>query len=626
VKILTSIEKTKEDELIYSNLLEIIDVGFYSVTLDGQMLNHNRAHNTILGYDPTESLDSIDVRQFWQNPKDRDKYIEHLLKHGFTKDYICHALKKDGTKIIVELNSHLIKDNSGLPKRIDGTFIDITEKHNLRRKLEESEKKYRDLVNQLPDLLLEIDLKGKFTYASPQLYEIFGFPPDEIIGKRFHKFVHPDDIPTAADALKRSFETREEMTVEYRTLHKDGHYVYVSAKGRFLENGRFYGVVRDISEKKRMEQKLKESEEKYRLISEAAYDLIGVLNDKFKYEYINENAFQQILGYSSEELIGKSTLEFTHPNDIASTANALIDGFKRGEGGAELRFRHKDGQWVWIEAKGKTFIDKDGKFKAIVISRNISERKIAERRLKESEKKYKDAYNRANFYQDLFAHDINNILHIISSSLELISYSLNDSEKSNMIIEAENIINKQVERGAKLVSNVHTLSKLEEEEIHKHPTEICRLMNNAIEFVKKTYNGKIIKITIECEDEHIIINANELMQGVFENIFLNAIKYNENSEIIISIKVSKIEMDNKNYHKIEFIDNGIGVPDDRKRIIFQQGNRELKGTKGMGLGLSLVKKILKSFNGKIWVEDRVKDDFTQGSNFIILLPEFVQMK
>ncbi len=623
---LTSIEKSKEDELIYSNLLETIDVGFYSVTLDGQMQNHNRAHNTILGYDPSESLDSIDVRQFWQNPKDRDIYVEHLLKNGFTKDYICHALKKDGTKIIVELNSHLIKDSNGVPKRIDGTFIDITEKYNLRRKLEESEENYRDLVNQIPDLLLEIDLKGKFTYASPQLYDIFGFTPAEIIGKRFHKFVHPEDIPTAGKAMKEGFETREKITVEYRTLHKDGHYVFASAKGRFLENGRFYGVVRDISEKKIMEQRLKESEEKYRLISETAYDLIGVLNDKFKYEYINETAFQQILGYSSEDLIGKSVLEFTHPNDIANTANALIDGFKRGEGGAELRFRHKDGQWVWIEAKGKTFIDKDGKFKAIVISRDISERKLAERRLKESEKKYRDAYNRANFYQDLFAHDINNILHIISSSMELISYCLKDSEKTQMILEAEDIINKQVERGAKLVSNVHTLSKLEEEEINTQPTEICELMKNAIEFVKKTYNGKTINIKIECEDEHITVNANELLQGVFENIFLNAIKYNENAEILILIKVSKNETDiNNSYYRIEFIDNGIGVPDDRKQIIFQQGNRELKGTKGMGLGLSLVKKILKSFNGKIWVEDRINNDFTQGSNFIILLPEIEQI-
>ena len=80
-------------------------------------------------------------------------------------------------------------------------------------------------------------------------------------------------------------------------------------------------------------------------------------------------------------------------------------------------------------------------------------------------------------------------------------------------------------------------------------------------------------------------------------------------------------IDEKIYFKIEFSDNGIGVPDDRKKVIFQRGNRELKGTKGMGIGLSLVKKILEIYEGKIWVEDKIEGDYTKGSNFIVLLPE-----
>lgn len=75
---------------------------------------------------------------------------------------------------------------------------------------------------------------------------------------------------------------------------------------------------------------------------------------------------------------------------------------------------------------------------------------------------------------------------------------------------------------------------------------------------------------------------------------------------------------------MEFIDNGIGVPEDRKEIMFKRGNRELKGSKGMGIGLSLVKKIIKGYSGKIWVEDKVKGDYSQGSNFILLIPEIIQ--
>lgn len=181
---------------------------------------------------------------------------------------------------------------------------DVTERKEMENKLKKSEEKYRYLVNSVSDLLLEVDLKGKFTYASPQLYDIFGFTPSEIINKSMRKFIHPDDMYEVLEALKEAYHTREDITIEYRTLHKDGHYVYASAKGSLLDNNRFFGVVRDISERKIAEQKLRESEEKFRLISENAYDLIGLLNKKFKYEYINENAFQQTLGYSVKIFLG----------------------------------------------------------------------------------------------------------------------------------------------------------------------------------------------------------------------------------------------------------------------------------------------------------------------------------
>ena len=750
MKLLTSIEKSKETELIYDNLLETIDVGFYQVTIDGQMLNHNRAHNIILGYSSSESLKSKDVRQFWQNPQHREIYLKYLLNNGFTKDYICHALKKDGTKIVVELSSHLIRDETGIPVRIDGTFIDVTEKYTLQKKLEESEEKYRLITENANDLIRVLNENFEFEYLNESVHKrILGYENKDMIGKTSLPFLHPDD---RKDATRSTYHNLKRGKGSYQARFKDknGNYKWFEFAGKYFFDGKkvkkILSIARDINERKIAELKLKESEEKYRLISETAYDLIGVLNNKFKYEYINETAFQQILGYSSKDLLGKSALIFTHPNDIASTVNALTEGFKQGEGGAELRFRHKEGHWVWIEAKGKTFIDKDGKLNAIVISRDITNRKFSEKKLKESEekyrlisenaneiitvqnedfqieyvneialknilgycadevigkptfqfahpddrketilsfnkllmkeslplqsrykhkdgryvwleinletyfnsqgekkyltisrditkikeaeqklrsseKRYREAYNIANFYKDLFAHDINNILHIISSSAELISYYLGDSEKSKVIDDISNIIKKQVERGAKLVSNVHILSKLEEDEIHAQPTEICRLMENAIDFIKKSYNNRIIHINIDCDEDHITVNANELLQDVFENILLNGVKYNENSNIEIRIRVSKMCINNKKYNKIEFIDNGIGVSDDRKEIVFKRGNREIKGAKGMGLGLSLVKEILNTFNGKIWVEDKIKGDYSKGSNFVIILPE-----
>ena len=119
------------------------------------------------------------------------------------------------------------------------------------------------------------------------------------------------------------------------------------------------------------------------------------------------------------------------------------------------------------------------------------------------------------------------------------------------------------------------------------------------------------------------INANELLLDVFENILINAVNYNENAEINIQIRLSKVQSDDLNRCKVEFIDNGIGISEERKKGIFHRGYSKEKSVKGMGFGLSLVKRIIERYDGKIWVENKEKDDHTKGSNFVIMIPEVI---
>ena len=102
---------------------------------------------------------------------------------------------------------------------------------------------------------------------------------------------------------------------------------------------------------------------------------------------------------------------------------------------------------------------------------------------------------------------------------------------------------------------------------------------------------------------------------------VNSIRHNQHDNVEIIIKISKLEENGINYYKMEFIDNGIGIQDNRKKEIFFRGPSERMKRYGTGLGLSLVNKIIETYKGKIWVEDRVKGDYSKGSNFIILIPE-----
>jgi len=252
------------------------------------------------------------------------------------------------------------------------------------------------------------------------------------------------------------------------------------------------------------------------------------------------------------------------------------------------------------------------------------ERRKAEQKLKESEENYHQAFNRAEFYKDIFAHDINNLLQNIKSSMELLSTFKNIPEKSDEVNELTNIIEEQVVRGTKLVWNVRRLSQIEETESSLEPVEIFQVLKEAINFIQKSYHDKDMDIQIDSKIKQCFVQANELLLDLFENILFNAVKNNENPKVEISVKVSKVDKDRKKYLKFEFLDNGIGVPDALKDLLFKDiSGIKRKKTKGMGLGLLLVSKILTIYDGQIWVEDKIKGDTSKGSNFIILLPEVI---
>jgi len=141
-------------------------------------------------------------------------------------------------------------------------------------------------------------------------------------------------------------------------------------------------IIGNAIERYKMENFLKESEEKYRLIIENINDLIVIINLNFKFEYLNEEIVFRLLGYRKIEIIGKSALDFIHPDDKEKAIYTFKKGFQLGESVIELRFKHKDESWLWFECSGQTFVDRDGELKGIIISRDITARKSAEKRYK----------------------------------------------------------------------------------------------------------------------------------------------------------------------------------------------------------------------------------------------------
>lgn len=458
-------------------------------------------------------------------------------------------------------------------------------------------------------------LDSTITYVNPRVYDITNYKPEELIGKSCFDFIHPDERLSVRKKIEVAVKNRTFVSMEFRIRHKDGHYIPVYTKGsmaRLDGELKIIAVLRDISDLKEAEQKLSEYVDKYNNIIQNTSDMIVEVDMKGRITDISPQV-EDITGVKPAWIIGKKWFNYA-VSDVENQKKMLNPREDVNNLAFEYKTAHADRSELWLDIKGRRFVDKDGNKKDLIIARDITEKKIARQQLKE-------AFERENFYKDLFTHDINNILQIIQSSVSLLTlFQDNPEVQQEEIKDIINLLSGQVIRGSRLVSNVRRLSELEHQEISLGSIEASSVLENAIKFVQEGYQDKEITIHVNNRNSNVQVQANALLQDVFENILINAVKYTNDPSVSIDIHISEEYNNEKKYGKFEFMDNGIGIADSRKEIIFQEGNRKDKSIKGMGFGLSLVKKIMKSYGGKIWVEDRIEGDYSNGSNFIILVP------
>ncbi len=236
-------------------------------------------------------------------------------------------------------------------------------------------------------------------------------------------------------------------------------------------------------------------------------------------------------------------------------------------------------------------------------------------KLVQSERDYLVAYKEVTLLKEMFEHDIANIVQVI-----LLNLRLHDQMGEKVTSRVLQDIQSQVDKAAKLIENVKKATQVQERLVGLGVKDVGATLRATVDDARNEYVENV-DIEIHAGPDIVKVRANEMLDDIFRNIISNAVRYNENKvpriDIHISTEQGGIGMDQV---KIEFIDNGIGVSDDRKAVIFQEGHQDKKGGKGMGLGLSLITKALDLFGGDIHIEDRILGEPSRGSNFIIRLP------
>ncbi len=628
---ITAHKKAEEDLRIKDRAIESSLSGIAITDMMGKIKYVNPSFLKMWGYNDDKEILGRSGVEFWYKEGKAEEALQAIQeKRVWSGDLV--AKRKDGTHLDIQVKANAILDEKRGIEGIIASFVDLTE----RKKIEEELRLHSEIMTNMAEGVYLIRTNdGIITYTNPKFEKMFGYKQGEMIGKNVSIVNAPTDKDPreTAKEIMEILERTGEWHGEVKNIKKDGTPFWCYANVSTFdhpEHGRVWvSVHTDITERKRAEQKLKENEAWLSTTLSSIGDAVIATDRLGNVQFLNPIA-ESLTGWKQEESIGKpleDIFNIINAETRKSVENPVLrvirEGIVIGLANHTVLIT-RSGKEIPIADSGAPIKDDKGNIIGVVlIFRDIRERKKAEQKLKESEKKYRKAYNQANFYKDLFAHDINNILNNIKSSAELISLFLKNSENLKDSKEFLDIIKDQVTRGAKLISNVRKLSQLEEGEISIKIMDVCKVLNEAKEFLKKSFITRNINIHIDFIREKHFVQANDLLFDIFENVLNNAVKYNVNSTIEIFVRISKSQKEKIKYLKIEFIDNGIGIPDVRKETIFQRAYTKDISKRGMGFGLSLVKKIIESYKGEIWIEDNVKGDRTKGSNFVLLIPEVV---
>jgi PAS domain S-box-containing protein len=537
----------------------------------------------------------------------------------------------------------------------------IINQRNIEIKLQKPEAEKIAILDSLLELIVYQTTDNTIIWVNKAAADSVNSTPEELIGLKCYYVWNRLEEPCKDCPIIKSLKTKKPEIDETST--PNGRIWRVGGYPVKDKNGNIIGVVEsalDITEKKMASVKVEERSKALAVLNK----IITLGNESTSLHEFLEKAYDELLDnvefdrggvylYNYETLHNKLVIhKNVHPDFIAAVEDVdisqglfstvfdknkpfYIDDFSKFmENSKELGIysaaiiplRSKD-KYVGslnIGASNYQELSKNeldllmaiGKQMGIIIQKFESEKL-----LKESEEKYRKAYNQANLYRDIFAHDINNMLQNIQSSAELSALYMNNPEKLHTLKELYEIITEQIERGKKLIKNVRKITKIDESEVNLEKIEVSGLLKKAGEYLKNSFQARTIKLQIEPSKNKFYVMANNLLLDVIENILINAVRHNNKATIEINVDISKDHLKDMDFIKMEFKDNAIGISDYRKKSIFEKGKRKSPKSKGMGLGLSLVKKIVESYNGEIWVEDRIKGDHEQGSNFVLLLQE-----
>lgn len=618
-----------ESEARYRDIFENAEDPMYTLDLKGFIVSVNKAgmhqlvcmENEIIGTNIST----------WLTPECfklvEERYKKIYLGEPLDQPFIIEVICKNGEHKWGEVRTSLIRQGN----KIIGTHgisRDVTEKVRLERLLKESEAKHRELFENAEDPMYTHDLKGFFLSINKAGLRHLGCMENEVIGTHISKWLTPESYKLVEDRIKKiHFGEPLDQPVIIEVICKNGEHKWGEVRTSLIRQGNkiigTHGIARDVTEKKRLEQELRESELRYRDMFDNAQDPMFTIDINGSFLAIN-NAGLDVLDVKKDEIIG-TNLSSWLTKECMEEARYRLAQITRGEslGAIIYEMIRKDGKHIWVEIKGRPIIE-GNEIKCLHgIARDVTEKVSLEQKVKDYHRKLEKSYEELIEADRVKTEFISNMTHELLTPLTSIrgfAELLDDETMGDINAEQKkslDIILRNSERLIRLIKELLDSSNLENNKLglQFRLVSINNILSKSIQDIYPQANDKQIYIIKDIPPLPEVWGDEERLMQVITNLLMNAIKFTPQKG-----KITIRGMEDIEHIKISITDTGIGIPSDKLKTIFdrfyQVDGSSSRKYGGIGLGLSICKNIIHKHYGQIWAESD-----GHGSTFQITLPK-----
>jgi PAS domain S-box-containing protein len=538
-------------------------------------------------------------------------------------------IAKNGSRLWMEINAVLKRDELGRPVAFNGVTRDISGRKRMEalreesaEALRESEARYRSFFEQAAVGVAEIEhVTGRFLTANRLLCTLLGRTEEEMRDTTFQAITHPDDLHLHEEKSEQLLAGKiGHYTLEKRYISKDGAVIWVNIavsnpEGTGKTDGRNIVVVENITERKRAEAALQASEEKFRQIVNSIPNAVSMLDMNLRLTYMSAGV-QRILGYTPEEAMTFSLDQICTPESLAIAFKTLQERLEANAKGSdpnyvlilELEEYHKNGSTVCLENTMTFLRDANGAPVGILcVSADISERKRAQAELKEA----KDAAEAANQSKSIFlanmSHEIRTPMNAILGFAQLMQ---RDSDLSPKSREHLNIINRSGEHLLTLINDILEMSKIEAGRVTFVPNtfDLAALLEDIELMFRMRTEAKKLQFLVGKVGNvpRWVVSDERKLRQVLINLLGNAVKFTGQGGIALRLGAKAGKTDAIDL-QFEVEDTGPGMAEDEIGRLFQAFEQTKTGIQigGTGLGLALSRGFIQIMGGSISVASAV---------------------